>query len=213
MARAKLTIDGVNVLAFRNNYRTLLRVLFFSMSVNVIFITVLIYSVYYTTPPGYYLTSINGRYYSLTALDQPNLSYDVVIEWATEAAVSVYTYEFVYYESELQKAARFFTPQGWNRFTQGLAQSNILDVVKAKKLAVSAVVVGAPVITRKGQFFGKYLWRVNLPLLLTFESASEFRQQRYYVMIQVERISTLANPRGIGITQFTVTRVGGGLIT
>lgn len=202
--------QGRNILAYRRNYRNLLRMLFFSTVIGIVLSLLLVYSVFFAKEQLFYSTSMNGRYSSLTPLEQPNLSDSAVLQWASEAATAAYSYDFAHYQEEIAKQAKpFFTPQGWSAFTDELERSNILDTVKAKKLIVSAVNIAPPVIVRKGVFFGRTLWRVSLPLLITFQSPSEFRQQKYYVMIQIERTSTLDNPRGIGITQFTIESTEG----
>ena len=49
---------------------------------------------------------------------------------------------------------------------------------------------------------GWFIW--TLPLLVTYQSASEFSQQNSVVTMLVTRVSTLNSPRGIGIAQFVV---------
>ena len=82
--------------------------------------------------------------------------------------------------------------------------------VKAKKLIVSAVATKAPVILQKGLLNGVYAWRVQMPLLVTYQSANEFSQQNNVVTILISRVPTLNSPRGIGIAQFIVGPAGGG---
>lgn len=108
------------------------------------------------------------------------------------------------YRSELQAASGFFTPEGWSQFMTALQESNNLDAIRAKKLIVSAVAKRAPVILEKGVLAGRYAWRIQLPLLITYQSPSEFSQTEDVVRLTVHRVSTLNSPRGIGITQFVV---------
>jgi intracellular multiplication protein IcmL len=77
--------------------------------------------------------------------------------------------------------------------------------VLAKKLVVSAVATGAPVILQQGLLFGTYTWRVQLPVLVTYQSASEFSQQTVTITMLITRVSTLTTPKGIGIAQFIVS--------
>ena len=92
-----------------------------------------------------------------------------------------------------------------------MQQSNNLDAVKAKKLIVSAVATRAPIILQKGILNGKYAWRVQMPILVTYQSASEFSQQNNVVTMLITRVSTLNSPRGIGISQFVVGPASGGV--
>lgn len=171
----------------------------------------LAYVVFNPPQPQYFATSVNGRVTPLVALDQPNQSDSAVLQWANQAAIAAFTYNFVNYRDELLAASRYFTAAGWQQFTDALTQSNNLDVVKAKKLIVSAVATRTPIILRKDTLNGVYSWRIQMPILVTYQSASEFYQQNNVVTMLVTRISTLESPRGIGISQFIVTPATGGL--
>lgn len=161
--------------------------------------------------PQYFATSVNGRITPLVALEEPNQSDSAVLQWANQAAIAAFTYNFVNYRDELLAASRYFTATGWQQFTDALSQSNNLDVVKAKKLIVSAVATRSPIILQKGVLNGVYSWRIQMPILVTYQSASEFSQQNNVVTMLVTRISTLESARGIGISQFIVMPATGGL--
>uniref|UniRef100_UPI00064188B2 DotI n=1 Tax=Legionella pneumophila TaxID=446 RepID=UPI00064188B2 len=134
-----------------------------------------------------------------------------VLQWANQAAIAAFTYNFVNYRDELQASSGFFTAEGWDQFLGALEQSNNLDAVKAKKLVVSAVATRAPIILQKGVLNGRYSWRVQMPILVTYQSASEFTQQNNVVTMLITRVSTLNSPRGIGISQFVVGPASGGV--
>lgn len=158
----------------------------------------------YTHPPApvYFATSVNGRVMPLIPLNEPNSSDAVVLQWANLATIAAYSYNFVNYRTELQAASEFFTAEGWSTFLDALQESNNLKAVISKKLVVTAVATRAPVILQKGVLSGRYSWRIQVPILVTYQSASEFSQQNLVVTMLVTRISTLNNPKGIGIAQF-----------
>lgn len=208
--------DVLATVALRNKFykdgqRKVLLALLFSIMINIILGSILAYIVSHPPRPKYFATSINGRITPLYALNVPNQSDSSILQWANQAAIAAFTYNFVNYRSELQAASAFFTTKGWKQFLSALDQSNNLDSVKAKKLIVSAVATRAPIILEKGVLNGQYAWRVQMPLLVTYQSASEFTQENYVVTMLIERISTLNSPRGIGISQIVVGPAGGGV--
>jgi intracellular multiplication protein IcmL len=89
-----------------------------------------------------------------------------------------------------------------------LQGSNNLDAVTSKKLIVSAVATGAPVILVQGLMDNRYAWKVQMPMLITYQSASEFSQQSVVVTLVITRVSTLTSARGVGIVQFVVSSGG-----
>lgn len=208
--------DALTVVALRNQFykdgqRKTILALLIAIAVNLVLTALLIYIITHRPPPTYFATSVNGRITPLFPLDQPNQSDSAVLQWANQAAIASFTYNFVNYRDELQASSGFFTAEGWDQFLNALQQSNNLDAVKAKKLIVSAVATRAPVILQKGILNGSYSWRVQMPILVTYQSASEFTQQNNVVSMLITRVSTLNSPRGIGIAQFVVGPATGGV--
>ena len=194
---------------YRDSYRRVMIALMLSLLINFGLGALLFYMISNPPTPKYFATSINGRITPLFPLAKPNQSDSAVLQWANQAAVAAYTYNFVNYRSELQAASIFFTPKGWRQFLRSIKASRNLEAVKAKKLVVSAVATQAPVILEKRLLNGRYTWRVQMPMTVTFQSASERRQENYIVTMLITRISTLNSPRGIGISQFVVAPAGG----
>lgn len=208
--------DALAVVTLRNSFykdsqRKVMLALLIAILVNLVMGFLLVYLITHPPEPKYFATSINGRITPLFPLDAPNQSDSAVLQWANQAAIAAFTYNFVNYRDELQASSGFFTAEGWTQFLNALQQSNNLDAVKAKKLIVSAVATGAPVITEKGLLNGVFSWRIQMPLLVTYQSASEFSQQTNVVTLLVTRVSTLNSPRGIGIAQFVVGPATGGV--
>lgn len=187
---------------YRDNYRKVVAALLFCMLIMLILGSTLVYLFMNPPPPRYFATSVDGRITPLIPLNQPNISQSALLQWANTAAISAYTYNFVNYRQALQSASENFTPDGWAAFMQALQSSNNLTAVTAKKLVVSAVATGAPVILQQGVLNGAYAWRVQMPMLVTYQSASQFSRQSIIVTMLVTRVSTLNSPQGIGIAQF-----------
>lgn len=200
---------------YRDNHRVVMGLLLICILVICVLTGGLIYLVNHPPMPKYFATTTDGRIMPLVPLDQPNLSTSALLQWANAAAIAAYTYNFVNYREALQEASENFTSNGWVDFMNALTSSNNLNAVIAKKLIVSAVATGAPVILAQGLLDGQYSWKVQMPMLVTYQSASQFSQQSIVVTILITRISTLNSAKGIGIAQFIagaggVSNTGGG---
>lgn len=204
MAEDALTAVTLRNKFYRDGQRKIVLVLLVSLIANLVLAFILGYIVTHPPAPKYFATSINGRITPLFPLNEPNQSDSAVLQWANQAAIAAFTYNFVNYRSELQAASGFFTAEGWSQFLAALEESNNLDAVRAKKLVVSAVATRAPIILQKGILNNRYSWRVQMPILVIYQSASEFSQQNNVVTMLITRVSTLNSPRGIGIAQFVV---------
>lgn len=184
---------------YRDNYRRVITALMFSIVLIAVLASALVYIVTHPPVPQYFATTIQGRITPLVPIDEPNLPPSAVLQWANQAAIAAYTYNFVNYRQELQAASEFFTSDGWNTFLTALQNSNNLTTVISKKLVVSAVATGAPVILDQGVVDGAYTWKIQMPMLVSYQSASQLVQQQIVITLVVTRISTLNSARGIGI--------------
>lgn len=213
MAQDALAVVNLRNEFYRDNYRRVVSILLLSMFINLGLGAILFWMYTHPPEPKYFATSINGRITPLYPLNEPNQSDSAVLQWANLAAIASYTYNFVNYREELQSASEFFTAEGWDAFLKALQGSNNLNAVRAKKLIVSAVATRAPVILQKGVLGGRYSWQVQMPVLVTFQSASEFTQQTNVVTMLIRRVSTLNQPRGIGISQIVVEPATAGALS
>ncbi len=196
--------DALEVIRLRNNfyrdsYRRVLAGLLFLLVINGILCAVLGYLVTHRPGPEYFATTAEGRLIRLYPLSRPVLTPAELLQWATLAATSVNTYNFVNWRKELQTASENFTPNGWKEYQDALKKSRTLETVIAKKLTVNAVATGAPVILDQGVVNGEYKWKVQLPILKTYESTTTRISQPELLTMLITRVPTLDSPRGIAI--------------
>jgi intracellular multiplication protein IcmL len=196
---------------YRDSYRRVVTVLLFMILANLLLALIVYYLVTHQPEPKYFATSVDGRITPIYPLTAPMVSDSALLQWANQAAVAAYTYNFATFRKELQEASEYFTPGGWKDFESALESSRNLETVITKKLVVTAVATGAPVILDRGVLNGHYSWKVQMPLLVTYQSASTVVQQPILVTMLITRVSTLNVPKGIAIAQFVASVTSGGL--
>ena len=80
-------------------------------------------------------------------------------------------------------------------------------MIREKRLSVSAVVTRAPVISASGLVGGRATWKVEFPLVVSYESSQGVEStQRLMATVLVARASTLTTPRGVVIQQVVLKR-------
>lgn len=193
---------------YRDSYRRILIALLLMILINLIMGGMLFYILTHRPEPRYFATTSDGKVIPLYPLSAPVVSTTELLRWATEAAASANTYNFVNYRKELQEASHYFTPAGWKEYQTELKASRNLETVLAKKLTVNAVPTGAPIILDQGVVAGKYKWKVQLPILVTYESSTTKISQPLLVTMLVTRVSTLETPQGIAIDAFYMSEQG-----
>lgn len=199
--------DAIEVIRLRNNfyrdgYRRVLVILLISMIANLVLGGLLSYTFINRPTPEYFATTKDGKVLRLYALSNPVVSTAELLQWAATAATASYTFNFVNYRKELQEASEYFTPSGWKAFQEALKASRNLETVINKKLTVNAVATGAPVIIDQGVIGGKYKWKIQVPILITYESANTKITQPTLVTMLISRVSTLETVKGIAIDAF-----------
>jgi intracellular multiplication protein IcmL len=188
---------------YRNRYNRLFYLLRIMVFVNLILAAILIYFMTHAPIAATY-ASHEGKNTTLYPLPEPIVSQNALLSWATQAAISAYTFDYVNYKSALQQASHYFSPQGWSLYQHHLQP--LLNAVISKKLKLAAVAVGPPVIVEEGPLLGRYSWSVRIPILVSYESATEVQQQSLLVSMVVTRVSTLMTTKGIAIAQFYTTQ-------
>lgn len=149
----------------------------------------------------YFAVSTDGQILPLNALDEPTLSTSQVLTWVTNAVTKSYTFSFANYRSELQSSRDLFTAEGWEGFQQALQESGNLRAVIDNKFVTTAAPRGAPVVVGEGYVNGAYAWRIELPVLVTYQSGNTRNTQDLLVTAVVVRRSELEHPQGVGIAQ------------
>ena len=187
---------------YRDNYQRILTVMLIVSFACVALIFVVAYQLTHRPTPQYFAISSDGKLVKLQSLSEPAISNSVLLQWAVDAAVANYSYNFVNYRSALQNAQNRFSPDGWSNFEAALRSTRILETVVSKKLIVSAVATGAAVIEEQGLLDGVYAWKVNLPLLVTYQSSVELTQQPLVITMIISRMPIVNYPDGIAIVSF-----------
>jgi intracellular multiplication protein IcmL len=157
----------------------------------------------YKPLPQYYAIN-DDKAYKMTALNQPNLTTNAVLRWATNAATSALTFNFYNYPQVLHDSRRYFTPEGYKNFIAALNAAGTIETVVKKQLAVYAVLTDTPIVLKEGDIGeSTYAWQIQFPMLLTYESERENKQNIVLTLI-VARVPTSESVTGIGIASFIV---------
>lgn len=137
----------------------------------------------------------------LTRLVKPIITTSALLDWVREAAVMCYNYDFFNADVQINNnIAAYFTEEGGHMFRQALAED--LATVESKSIIVTAIARGVPILLAQGYVWGRWTWKVQVPLRISYQSASEIKRENLIVTVLVVASPTWENPRAIGIKQF-----------
>ncbi len=187
---------------YRDNYRRVVGALMVLLVIVVTLVGVVFYQIVNRPEPKYFATTVDGRIMPLFSLSEAMLSPGELLQWAHRSAITAYTYNFVNYRDAMQQLQNQFTSAGWRYYEDALRTARTLEMVIAKKLVVSAVATGTPVILDQAVISGRYSWKVQVPLLVTYQSPNEQTRQSMVVTMIISRVPTVDMPKGIAIVSF-----------
>lgn len=202
-------VSGLELVRFRNffyrdGYRKSMSILLVSIILNLA-LTTLVGIQFFTKPaPVYFATQSNGSLIEIQPLNEPLIDQDMLLSWATRAAIASYSFNFVDWQNQLTSVQKYYTDTGFQNYTDALKKSGNLDTLIAKRLVAQATVVDVPRIVQQGLIQGRYAWKIQIPMLVKYTSASEELRQPVLVTMLIGRVPTTQKPEGIAIAQFVV---------
>lgn len=189
-------------------HQTVMKSIYFLVIVNVLFSVVIVYLFKHQKLPEYRAVyHAQGKNYliAMQPLLRPVINREALLEWASRATVSAYTYDVAHYQQQFQNVTqKYFTKDGGKAFLAALTQSGAISNLLSNKLVVTSVVNGAPIILHQGLLWGRETWRVQVPLLVNYQSASESKTTSYVVSLLIVLTDPSEQPEGVGISQFEV---------
>lgn len=203
MTTTRIEKESGSVSFYQNYFKALIVLLVISIVVIVVMVALIIYQILNRPLPEFAAIAPNNQKMILTSYPEPNLLPGTLLRWGSKAAVAAYTFDFVNYRQQMVNAALFFTTGGWEDFQYSLGP--LINQITQKQLFVNGVVSGDPVIANQGPLPGKgHVWRLQIPFLVTYQTAEAVRKQNFLVSLTVVRIPTNVDPIGIGVDQFVM---------
>lgn len=192
---------------YRSQYQRAMKLAVGLVLVLIVCIAVVALLILKQPTPRYFAATPDLRLAPLIPLDKPVLSQQGLLNWVTETISNAVSLDFLEWREKLSNTRENFEEAAYKSFLASLQSSGILDMIKEKRLSVSAVVTRAPVITASGLVGGKATWKIEFPLIVSYESSQGVEStQRLMATVLVARTSTVLTPRGVVIQQVVLKR-------
>lgn len=157
--------------------------------------------------PRYFAATPDLRLAPLIPLDQPVLTQEGLLTWASDTITGAMSLNFLEWREKLESLRGNFDDDAYKSFLSSLKDSGILDMIREKRLSASAITTRAPVIIASGLVGGTATWRIEFPLIVSYESSQGVEStQRLVGTVLVRRASTVKTPRGVAIQQIVLKR-------
>jgi len=152
--------------------------------------------------PLFFRSGENGELIQEVPLNQPNMSINMLLNWLTEGMIAVNTFNFVHYPMKMEAAREYFTPEGYDSFTQALKDTRLLEMVITNKYVLRAMPTAAPQVIKEGELANRYLWKIKLPMAFQYKSMNTNLVDRADLTLLVVRVPTTVSAYGVKILRY-----------
>ena len=157
--------------------------------------------------PQYFAATPDLRLAPMIPLDQPLLTQEGLLTWTADTITGALSLDFLEWRKKLEAMRPHFGDDAYKSFLASLQGSGVLDMIRDKRLSASAVTTRAPVIIASGLVGGTATWRIEFPLIVSYESSQGVEStQHLMATVLVCRASTAKTPRGVVIQQVVLKR-------
>lgn len=154
--------------------------------------------------PRYFPITPDGRIINIHPLSDPVVSNAFVLQWAANAARKAYSLDYLHWRGQLQEASNNFTPNGWKLFVSQLKSSNNLNTLIHYNMVSTASITGAPQLREHAVISGHYIWKISMPIYVTYTNGIKTIHQSAILTMLVVRMPVWQDPNRIAINNFIV---------
>jgi intracellular multiplication protein IcmL len=157
--------------------------------------------------PRYFAVTSDLRIAEMAPAGGPEASPPALAEWAGNVVSRALSLNFLTFRRTLEEIRADFAPEGYAGLLASLEGGGHLEKIERERLSLSCLVGGTPVVTAGGAGAGP--WRVEVPLVLSYESSSGVEaSQRLLAEVEIRRARTADFPRGVAISRVVLAKAG-----
>lgn len=156
--------------------------------------------------PKYFAQTPDLRITELRPLDEPYITQEGLVNWAAETVSRTFSLDFLRFKDTLMGVRENYTTAAFNELVGNLKSNGTLEMIKEKRLSASVALEKAPVISNSGIVAGVYTWKLEFPIIITYEgSQGAANAQHLVATVLVQRADTITNPKGVVVKQILMS--------
>jgi len=151
---------------------------------------------------SYFAVTPDLRIQELVPLKEPTVTDTGLRDWVARTVSSTLSINFLNWKEQLSSVSDSYTKECFEQVFKNLDASGNLKYVVDKRLSCAAIISKPPVIIQRGLLQGTYVWDLQVPVRVTFESSSRVENAMDWVVsVRVTRVASTRNALGIAISQ------------
>lgn len=186
----------------RKQYKRALTVAGASATVSFALLLVVVLLILMRPEPKYFSVTNDFRVIELSPLNQPYISNAGLLNWSSEVITRTFSLDFLHFRRQLGDVRKHYAPDAFKQLIAALKSSGIIDMIKGQRLSVSVVIEKAPVITATGVLQGVMSWKIEIPIVASYESSKGVETtQHLNASMLVQRGDLREHPEGVLVKQ------------
>lgn len=199
--------DGLTMVLLRNdfyrdNYRRSVFALWLVVLLNIFLAVSVVYEYLNPPAPQYFPTNSQYQLIKWHALSDPVFDNNYILQWAANAVQQSFSLDFIHWRQQLQDASGNFTPSGWQWFLDAFKKSGNLKTLVQLEMVSNATITGAPAVQYQGVLDGKYVWEIEMPMLVSYTNMQRTINQPLKITMIITRVPVQDSKERIAINQF-----------
>lgn len=144
----------------------------------------------------------NKTLQQMNIMPMAHSSFKNVSEWINEAISTAYSFDFLDFDKQVDKARIYFTDKGYEMYLGALAAEGVREVITTKKVQSTLIPTGSPVLINSGNFAGIDFWRFRVKALVVYYGGLQPVFKRVNISLLIFRHPPHLNPKGLAISEF-----------
>jgi len=142
-----------------------------------------------------------------TVLRDPAISQSRIVDFASDAAVTINSFDYYNQATVLGSALRqYFTATGRDSYVREINRTGSPLLFRRNFVEQTAYKSGVPNVKEEGFLQGRRFWRVEVPIVQYRKSNVDVTEGRVLLTMLIVRVRpSLDNPNGIGIDSINAT--------
>ncbi|MDD4457365.1 MAG: DotI/IcmL/TraM family protein [Syntrophotalea acetylenica] len=152
--------------------------------------------------PLYYAATSDMRVVPLKPMSEPVFSDAGLLNWTSAVVTQTLTLDFLNFRKQLTDLQQYYTKEAFVELLKSLDSSGNLDRIRQRRLTTQAALDKAPVIIASGMMQGVLSWKIEVPVVVSYESSRGVETtQRMVAEVLVQRADTRKIPQGVQVRQ------------
>lgn len=156
-------------------------------------------------PDNHYFATESARVTPIYPLNKPAWSMEDISGFGADSIQRAFTLDFVHFRNQMTSVMPRFTNQGYADYYQALTNSNVLKMVRDKRMNLSTT-VSPGVVHSQGIINGIYTVKVQYPVSLKLDGQDRsLPAANYIIELTIQQADPRQKPLGLEVRQTIMT--------